>query len=236
MKHREIAFVAVVCCAACRQLDESTGSSIKGLTVYPATAYVVQGSTLDVFATVDVGMAHVSTDVVWTLHGDGCAGDACGTIAFPDATNPNHARYEAPAVAPDPPQITMTAASTFDPSKTAKARITMGPTPVSLTVDPSAPVQVHAGQRVSYVATVTGDPYQAGVSWAFYDDPWDYDPPCGSNCGYFSSTTTASGQTMTFTVGPASGFSSYPFGITLIASSVTDPASNARLEISVVGP
>lgn len=226
----------VIGLAACQRTDEVAPPPVRQVTVSPTSAFVVQGSTELVVATVKVSDPSTSVDVVWSLQGDGCAGVSCGTISFVSADAPDLARYEAPAVVPDPPVVAMTATSTADSSKSAVARITIGPTPISVTVDPSTPMEVHAGQSVSYVATVTGDSSQAGVSWAFYYDPWGYDSPCGNNCGYFSSTTTGSGQTMTFTVGPASGFPSYPFPITLIASSITDPTKSRLLKIDVVGP
>lgn len=226
----------VVASAACQRTDEVAPPTVREVTVSPTSAYVAQGTTKDVLATVRVSEPNTRHDVVWTLQGDGCAGVSCGTISFPGRDAPDFARYEAPAAAPDPPLVTMTATSIADPSKTANARFTIGPTPITITIDHGGPMEAHTGDSIPFVATITGDPYGAGVSWSFTDDPWDDGLMCESYCGSFSSTATASGQTMTFTVGPASGFKTLPFPIWLRAASVTDPSKQYPIEITVSAP
>jgi N-acetylneuraminic acid mutarotase len=85
------------------------------VTVAPGSAGVYVGESV-LFRT---SVEHVTDrDVIWSLSGSGCAGAACGTIS-------DSGLYTAPALVPDPPVVTVTAASAADPSKSANATITI---------------------------------------------------------------------------------------------------------------
>jgi hypothetical protein len=61
--------------------------------------------------------------VTWSLSGLGCSGAACGTIA-PNIAAPGEV-YTAPATAPNPSTVSLTATSVTDPTKSATATITV---------------------------------------------------------------------------------------------------------------
>jgi len=82
----------------------TTGQSINqppaGVTVSPASVTVQTGGVQQFTATVSPGGANQA--VTWRLSGTGCTGASCGTI---DATG----KYAAPATAPTPATVTLTA-------------------------------------------------------------------------------------------------------------------------------
>jgi hypothetical protein len=91
-----------------------------GIAVSPATATVpISGvkqfiATGDPFGTVPV--------VSWSVAGNGCNGESCGTI---DSTG----KYSAPPVAPTPPLVTVTATSVADSFVSGSAVVTLGSNP-----------------------------------------------------------------------------------------------------------
>lgn len=83
------------------------------VTVTPATASVVTGATQQLNASV-AGTSN--TAVTWNVQGAGCSGATCGTIT-------SNGLYTAPSAVPAPPTVTVTAASSSDPSKTASSSV-----------------------------------------------------------------------------------------------------------------
>src|SRR6266849_7767680 len=96
----------------------TTGQSINqppgGVTVSPASATVQTGGVQQFTATVSPSGANQA--VIWSLSGTGCTGASCGTI---DATG----KYTAPATTPNPPTVTVRAASVADSAKAAVAAV-----------------------------------------------------------------------------------------------------------------
>lgn len=90
-------------------------ASFVTVTVSPAPASVDIGGTQQFTATV-TGIAQ--REVVWTISGAGCSGDACGTI---DAAG----MYSAPDDPPNPPTFDITATSEADPSWSGSANVTV---------------------------------------------------------------------------------------------------------------
>jgi hypothetical protein len=148
-----------------------TATSLADLSA-SASASVILGSSSDVTvsvspaqATVLVGqqqrfLAFVScttiTRVTWKLTGAACGGSACGTLT-------TDSLYTAPAPVPAPPQVTITATSVADPSISGSAVVTIVPL-VGVSISPAA-VQVTAGTRRQFTATVTGT-LNTAVSWS----------------------------------------------------------------------
>jgi hypothetical protein len=83
------------------------------VTVTPTNTSVVTGGTQQLNASV-VGTSN--TGVNWTVQGAGCSGTACGTIN-------SNGLYTAPAVVPSPANVTVTATSLADPSKTGSTSV-----------------------------------------------------------------------------------------------------------------
>jgi hypothetical protein len=91
-----------------------------GIGVSPITATVPNNgsqqfiTTGDPFGTIPV--------VSWSVSGSGCTGANCGTI---DSTG----KYSAPAIAANPPLVTVTATSVTDSSVSGSATVTLGSNP-----------------------------------------------------------------------------------------------------------
>ena len=66
----------------------------------------------------------------WNVAGTGCSGASCGTI---DAAG----KYTAPATAPNPATVTVTASSLVDSTKSLEATVTISP-PESFSVNPTS--------------------------------------------------------------------------------------------------
>ncbi len=66
----------------------------------------------------------------WSVAGTGCSGASCGTI---DAAG----KYTAPATAPNPATVTVTASSVVDSTKSLEATVTLSP-PESFSVNPTS--------------------------------------------------------------------------------------------------
>jgi hypothetical protein len=83
--------------------------------VTPASTSVVTGATQQFNASV-VGTSN--TAVAWNVQGAGCSATACGTIT-------GAGLYTAPSAIPSPANITVTATSAADPSKTSSSLVTI---------------------------------------------------------------------------------------------------------------
>jgi hypothetical protein len=96
-----------------------TAAPVVAVTVTPATASITTGATQQFSASV-TGTSN--TAVTWTASGTGCSGATCGTIS-------STGLYTAPATAPTPATVTITATSVLDPTKSASASVTIVPPP-----------------------------------------------------------------------------------------------------------
>jgi hypothetical protein len=123
--------------------------------VSPLAASVEPGATVSFAATIS-SSGHPAAGVSWSVAGQGCSGQACGTIAS-DGT------YTAPGIAPGPLNVTVTATSVADPTKTATATVQILTTHV-LAISP-ANATVALEQTQSFTATLDGTPTRA-VTWS----------------------------------------------------------------------
>ena len=104
------------------------------VTVSPSSATVQTGGVQQFTATVSPGDANQA--VTWSLSGTGCTGVSCGTI---DATG----KYTAPATAPNPPTVTVSATSVVNAAKAGIAAVNImtavnNPIPTIIALQPSA--------------------------------------------------------------------------------------------------
>ncbi len=96
--------------------------------------------------------------VIWGVSGAGCSGIGCGEIS-------SDGFYIAPATAPNPSSVTVTALSLFDVSEVGTASVSIGaPTTVAVALSPSYVTLTPKGQQ-QFTATVTGSS-NTGVTWA----------------------------------------------------------------------
>ena len=127
------------------------------VSIAPAYAFVAPSSASINSVQFTATVANSSnSNVTWSVQsgvaGQGCAGSACGSVS---ATG----LYTAPATAPSPNAIAVTATSAADPTKpaTAMVAITGGPAIESL-----LPSSVMAGAAQSFVLEVKGVNFAAG--------------------------------------------------------------------------
>src|SRR5690242_18370341 len=196
------------------------------VSVSPTTATVVvgqaQGFTPTVTGTTTLG-------VTWTLSQGGAAcSPGCGTIAPAATTSGTPTTYTAPATVPAIPNVTITATSVADPTKSASATITVTTqTTGVVAVSPStASVEVFTTQQFS--ATINGQPSTA-VTWQV--------------------NQTAGGNTITGTIS-ASGLYSAPHSISnsiiqpngapvtvqVTAVSTANPANSGSATVTITVP
>ena len=123
------------------------------VSVSPSTAELVVGANQQFSATVT---GTTNDGVTWSVTGKGCTGLACGGVT-------STGFYIAPAKVPSPAQVTVTATSVLDTTKSGSATVTILP-PVGVTISPSA-VQVVIGGSQQFTATVTGTT-NPGVTWS----------------------------------------------------------------------
>jgi len=109
-----------------------------------------------------------STAIAWTLSGPGCSGTSCGTISGTTTQTQNgnvstvSAQYTAPATAPNPNSVILTATPQADPSKKAQATFSIVPG-INVSVSPAS-ATLAANHRVTLTAQVNG-PSTSGVNW-----------------------------------------------------------------------
>jgi hypothetical protein len=89
------------------------------VSVAPTAANVTAGQSAQFTATVSNSS---NTAVTWSLSGDGCAGNSCGTLS---SQTGNPVTYTAPGTVPAPPKVTITATSQADNTKSGIATATV---------------------------------------------------------------------------------------------------------------
>jgi hypothetical protein len=107
-----------------------------------------------------------SKGVTWTLSGAGCAGNLCGTVSTNSSASGTSITYTAPANAPNPPTVTLSAVSVTDRKSSASANITVFAVPADLrvTVSPKRG-GITISQSLKFSAVVQNDPSGQGVTW-----------------------------------------------------------------------
>jgi len=147
----------------------SIGSS-GTLTISPSAPQIKLGGQVQFSTTGSSGV------VLWSVSGSGCAGITCGSITAGGL-------YTAPAAAPNPPSVTVTATLLSTPPKTATASVTLGSsgTAVGITISPNS-TALKTGAQQQFQATVTGSANTA-VNWTISGTGC-----AGTSCGTVSST------------------------------------------------
>jgi hypothetical protein len=176
--------------------------------ISPAAAEVVAGSDQQFTATVSGTTNH---SVSWSVTGKGCTGLACGTIT---ATG----LYGAPGAVPSPAEVTVTATSIADTSKSNSAIVTILP-PVAVTIS-SATVQVVRGGHQQFTAIVTGTA-NSGVIWGV----------SGAGCSGNACGTINSAGLYT-----APGTIPNPARVTVKATSEADHTKSATAIVTIIPP
>ena len=140
--------------------DDTTKNASSSITILPHVVVSISppSVTLPPGASQNFVAAVAGTSdqqVTWSISGTACgaAGSPCGTI---DATG----LYQAPAVAPVPNMLSVTATSSDDTSRTASAAVTITLQPTILSLLPSS---ITAGAGGGFTLQVTGGNFVAST-------------------------------------------------------------------------
>jgi hypothetical protein len=193
-----------------------TAPSAIVVTVSPTTASVSAGSAQNFTATIQNDSQNKGVN--WSVAGSGCSETACGTLSNVTATS---VIYNAPSTLPNPAEVTLTASSVADGTKSGTAAITVSAVPTNITVSVS-PTRggLVTSQTLAITATLTNGTGNAGVTWSFTSTG-------ATNDGSFSTTSSQSGNAVNFTAPSAPGV------VTVKATSVADPSKTATATIGV---
>jgi len=181
---------------------------------------MLTGATANLVAVVSNDSSNAGAD--FTL---ACGGtNACGTIvpAHTSGTVGSFTVYTAPDVVPVNGTVTITAASTADPTQTVSATVTIKQASLKITLSQTPTPNLPVGAATNLTAVVTFDPLNAGVDWTVTCQ--------SSSCGSFNPTHTASGQLTTYTAPQT-----VPIGglVTITAASTTSPTTTTTTQITV---
>ena len=179
------------------------------------------GSTINLTAVVSNDSANAG--VKWAVT---CGSAQCGSLSAASTGSGVATKFTAPATAPKPANVTVTATSVADSTQSASASITISTpsAPITVTLN-SPPASLAASASAALTATVANDSANAGVTWSV---------TCGSaQCGSFSPTTTPSGTATTYTA-PAASPS--PAAVTVTATSVSDTTKSASASVTIAAP
>ena len=136
---------------------------------------VASGTTAQFTATLTPAPnSNPSRVVSWSVSGPGCSGTACGTVTSAGS-------YTAPASAPSPDTVMVTATPAADPTKVASVAVTINAI-VSVSVSPAS-ARVELGRSQPFTATVTGAQDESAT--------WDVNGIVGGNQTLARSLTRA---------------------------------------------
>jgi uncharacterized protein YjdB len=187
------------------------------VSLLPSSAQLALGATQSFTASVS-GSGNPSRAVTWSLSGAGCSGAACGALS---SMGTDTASYTAPTTLPSPPQVTLTATSVADPSRSAASSITLvASCSPAISISPSA-ASVALGKQQALGATVCFSANQT-VSWAIAGVLCS-----GTVCGAVSST----GPSTATYIAPPSLPPANP--VLVHATSQADPSQSATARITI---
>jgi hypothetical protein len=132
-----------------------TPAAQPGVSIAPFYAFLAPSQQFHFIANVTgISNASVAWSIATAVSGQGCTGASCGSID-------NSGNYLAPAVAPSPNAITVTATSVANPSLAGAATVALTSAPVIETILPSSIV---AGPQNSFLLAVQGLNFIASTS------------------------------------------------------------------------
>jgi len=201
-------------------------------------ANLATGTSAQITATITpVPGSNPSPSVTWSLSGAGCSGPACGVLT-PSSPVPStngafatQAAYSAPALAPDPQSVTITAAAVADPSKTASLSVSLIQI-VSVALAPLSAVRA-VNQTLSLSVQVSGSA-NTTVAWSVNGVPGG-NALAGQICAVGSSpcqVITSSSASQVAYLAPGAIPSANP--VIVQAVSQADPTKTSSAQITVV--
>ena len=195
----------------------TTSITVSAITVSvtPTTATLQAGANNTVTIIPNTNNDPSGQGVTWSIAPASGGGTLSGQSGF-------GVTYNAPTTPPaNDLQVTVTATSIEDPSKSAVVTITIPS--VVITVTPATADVEATGTVPNIVATVTNDSTGKGVTWTVSCST----PPCGS----IAPGPTLSGNPTTYTAPPTPPPSDA--SVTVTATSVADPAAQTSITITV---
>jgi hypothetical protein len=181
------------------------------VSVSPPTTPVELGATQNFTASVN-SAGNPDRAVRWIVQGSGCTATACGSV---DSTGD----YTAPQFLTSPANITLTAISVADPSKSGTAAVTITS---SFTLSVSGPASVNAGATASYAATLVpapGSNPSRTILWSVSGQGCT-GPACG--------TITSAGVYAAPLIPPA------PANVQITATPAADPSKTVTVTVAIV--
>jgi hypothetical protein len=183
-------------------------------------ASMLTGATATLVAIVSNDSSNAGADFTLTCGST----NACGTIvpAHTSGIIGAFTVYTAPDTVPVDGTVTITAASTADPTQTVSATVTINQAALKIALSQTPTPNLPVGASTNLTAVVTFDPLNAGVDWT---------ASCQStSCGSFNPAHTASGQLTSYTAPqtvPTGGL------VTITAASTTTPTTTVTAQVTV---
>src|SRR6266850_2003165 len=202
-----------------------------------APSSVPVGATVAIVATLTaIPGSNPNNVLAWSLSGPGCSGASCGTIGGTTQTQNGNvstvsAQYTAPAMAPNPNSVTVTATPQADPSKKAQATLSIVPG-LNVSLSPLA-ATLAANHRVRLTAQVNGT-FNTGVNWnvnGIAGGNAAVGQICASGSNPCQALTSTSSLQVDFL---APGAIPSPNPVTATAVSVADTTKSASAQLTVI--
>ena len=188
-----------------------TAPPVIAVIVSPPSASLVAGTGTQTFTAIVSNTAN--TGVTWQVNGIAGGNATVGTITAAGL-------YTAPATVPTPANVTVTAVSVADTTKSATASVTItGLSPIGVSVAPSS-VNLTSNSSQTFAATVTNTTNTAVT--------WQVNGVVGGNA--------AVGTISTAGVYTAPAAVPTPANVTVTAVSVADTTKNATATVTVTAP
>jgi hypothetical protein len=167
--------------------------------------------------------------VIWRVTGPGCGGVSCGKLSSFFSKPNTPITYTAPANLPEPADVTLTAISIADFTKSSSTTIAITPLAGEIVATaPTTDATLVTGASQTFSAFIQDDEQHKGVSWTLLG------APCSEHaCGTLSSETSESGAAIIYT---APALMPEPSSITLRATSVADPTKSVAITINIAQP
>lgn len=197
---------------------------------------VMTGSTAEFTARIEaLAGSNPSGSISWQLTGSGCAGAGCGTIlASPGPSSTSVAVFTAPAVAPIPNIVLISALPTADPSKATSKTISIIPMLPEIKVrltPPNATLAVSHRQILNVQVTGTSN---KSVAWQVNGVP-------GGNTvvGQICVAASSPCQPVTISTDPTVDYLApssvpQPNPVTILATSQADSSQFASMPVTVL--
>ena len=220
-----VALLATGCARGPSTLAPAPSTSVS-ISLSSTTASVQAGIGTQSF-TATVQNDSQSKGVSWALTQSGAScSPGCGTLSSTISASGTPITYAAPPKQPNPSEVTLTAASVADTSKTVMSTITVTPPVVASVSPPSQKVNVMSTQ--DFTATLQNDFQHKGVIWSLSGAGCS-----GATCGTLSSPSSASDVAITYA---APSIIPNPAIVTLTAISINDGTRTSTATITIVPP